>query len=88
MPISSKVAKVASTFFGATVQPAHVIGETLRRATPDVHTLRAGSYFYSREYNGLLAAAQLTIVHYTDLIIVVNGPKITLLLNGPGFGWG
>ncbi len=29
-----KVAAVASQFFGASVQPEHVIGETLRRATP------------------------------------------------------
>ncbi len=32
----SNVAKVASTIFGMTVEPADVIGETLRRATPEL----------------------------------------------------
>jgi hypothetical protein len=31
----AEVASVASQLFGATVQPEHVIGETLRRITPD-----------------------------------------------------
>lgn len=32
----AEVARVASGLFGATVDPDHVIGETLRRATPDL----------------------------------------------------
>ncbi|MBE0448018.1 MAG: DEAD/DEAH box helicase [Actinobacteria bacterium] len=31
-----EVARVASQLFGATVKPAHIIGETLRRTTPDM----------------------------------------------------
>lgn len=34
----AEVARVASLLFGATVQPEHVIGETLRRATPAIDT--------------------------------------------------
>jgi len=34
----AEVARVASLLFGATVQPEHVIGETLRRVTPSINT--------------------------------------------------
>ena len=34
----AEVARVASTLFGAEVQAEHVIGETLRRATPETNT--------------------------------------------------
>lgn len=62
----SEVAEVASQIFGATVQPEHVVGETLQRATPEWDLSDPG--FVDQLTKSLLNSRRGRELNYRDFI--------------------